>query len=418
MWRRRPAASLRLCPPGGDNSVRWRHGMLSVPWRHRVVAGNFRDRNICEEFTSSPLDVHEIKRANAHRHRLKRANAHPDSQDNDTSRPAIYHRLLWSDRDGARRDAGGRTVRIATRGRRSDGAVALGQEEAREPELADTGGIPELSVMASGCLGLVSFPREPGRVSLERLRALYPGLLPALCRHPGIGFVLVRSEQEGAVVLGPRGTHHLEGDRVEGEDPLAPFGPNAAGHVRRTDAFPDCADLMINSAFDRRQARSRPSRSWSAPTAAWGGPSRFPSSCIRPTSSGPRWRWSAPNVSTGYFAVGSGGSDTPATRPRWTRRGKHPQLHLRRQLLHPPRELAWRIAQRPRTQAMQKPRIERPPMDGDDDLRLDQGRRARRSLGIHVSRPEPGPQPQIGSSARSIPSSERMPSKRSVSPAK
>ena len=146
--------------------------------------------------------------------------------------------------------AGGRTVRIATRGRRSDGAVALGQEEAREPELADTGGIPEISVMASGCLGLVSFPREPGRVSLERLRALYPGLLPALCRHPGIGFVLVRSEQEGAVVLGPRGTHHLDGDRVEGEDPLAPFGPNAAEHVRRTDAFPHCADLMINSAFD------------------------------------------------------------------------------------------------------------------------------------------------------------------------
>ena len=146
--------------------------------------------------------------------------------------------------------AGGRTVRIATRGRRSDGAVALGQEEPRDREPADAGGIPELSVMASGCLGLVSFPREPGRVSLERLRSLHPDLLPALCRHPGIGFVLVRSEQEGAVVLGPRGTHHLDGGRVEGEDPLAPFGPNAAEHVRRTDAFPHCADLMINSAFD------------------------------------------------------------------------------------------------------------------------------------------------------------------------
>ena len=92
--------------------------------------------------------------------------------------------------------------------------------------------------------------REPGRVSLERLRSLHPDLLPALCRHPGIGFVLVRSEQEGAVVLGPRGSHHLDSNHVEGEDPLAPFGPNAAEHVRRTDAFPHCADLMINSAFD------------------------------------------------------------------------------------------------------------------------------------------------------------------------
>ncbi len=146
--------------------------------------------------------------------------------------------------------AGGRTVRMATRRQRSDGAVALGQEEPHDREPSDAGGIPDLSVMASGCLGLVSFPREPGRVSLERLRSLHPDLLPALCRHPGIGFVLVRSEQEGAVVLGPRGTHHLDGNRVEGEDPLAPFGPNAAEHVRRTDAFPHCADLMINSAFD------------------------------------------------------------------------------------------------------------------------------------------------------------------------
>ncbi|HWI97297.1 MAG TPA: phage holin family protein [Solirubrobacterales bacterium] len=146
--------------------------------------------------------------------------------------------------------AGGRTVRIATRGRRSDGAVALGRDEAGEPKSTDAGGIPELSVMASGCLGLVSFPREPGRVSLERLRSLHPDLLPALCRHPGIGFVLVRSEQEGAVVLGPHGRHNLDSNRVEGEDPLAPFGPNAAEHVCRTDAFPHCADLMINSAFD------------------------------------------------------------------------------------------------------------------------------------------------------------------------
>jgi hypothetical protein len=36
---------------------------------------------------------------------------------------------------------------------------------------------------------------------------------------------------------------------VEGEDPLASFGPNAADHLRRTDAFPHCADLMVNSTY-------------------------------------------------------------------------------------------------------------------------------------------------------------------------
>jgi uncharacterized membrane protein YvlD (DUF360 family) len=145
--------------------------------------------------------------------------------------------------------AAGRTVRRATRDRLADGAVVL-DEEAREEMAASRGGeLPELSVMASGCLGLISFPREPGRVSLERIEALYPRLIPALREHPGIGFVLVRSEKDGAVVLGPRGTHFLDSGRVEGEDPLEPFGPNAADHVRRSDGFAHCPDLMINSTY-------------------------------------------------------------------------------------------------------------------------------------------------------------------------
>jgi uncharacterized membrane protein YvlD (DUF360 family) len=144
---------------------------------------------------------------------------------------------------------GGRAVRVATRGRVADGAVMLDEQAQREKGSAAADEVPELSVMASGCLGLVSFPRLPGRVSLEQIEALYPALIPALRSHPGIGFVLVRSEAHGALAIGGAGTNHLDADRVVGEDPLAPFGPNAARHVRRTDAFPHCADLMINSAY-------------------------------------------------------------------------------------------------------------------------------------------------------------------------
>src|SRR5262249_39823405 len=35
----------------------------------------------------------------------------------------------------------------------------------------------------------------------------------------------------------------------EGEDPLAPFGPNAKHHVARTNAFPHCPDIMVNSRY-------------------------------------------------------------------------------------------------------------------------------------------------------------------------
>jgi uncharacterized membrane protein YvlD (DUF360 family) len=116
-----------------------------------------------------------------------------------------------------------------------------------EPEAQDE--TPEVSVMASGNLGLITFPRLPGRATLEQIERERPGLVEALRTHPGIGFVLVRSEADGAVVLGPAGRRVLGSGAVEGEDPLAPYGPNAALHVARTDAFPHCPDLMVNSRY-------------------------------------------------------------------------------------------------------------------------------------------------------------------------
>jgi uncharacterized membrane protein YvlD (DUF360 family) len=139
--------------------------------------------------------------------------------------------------------AAGRAVGRATRGRTEEGAVLIGEEKRGKREL------PELSVMASGCLGLVTFPREEGRVTLERIEQRWPELIPTLREHPGIGFFLVRSEARGATVIGGRGTNYLDEVRVEGEDPLAPYGPNAARHVKRTDRFPHCPDIVLNSTY-------------------------------------------------------------------------------------------------------------------------------------------------------------------------
>ena len=135
-------------------------------------------------------------------------------------------------------------------------AGATGAEPGEVVELGDDGDeaesgearVPEVSVMASGCLGLVSFPREPGRLTLERLAELYPRLVTALREHPGIGFVLVRS---ASTARGPRpGRHQLPRPRRgRGADPLARFGPNTAGHLRRTDSFAHCPDLVVNSEY-------------------------------------------------------------------------------------------------------------------------------------------------------------------------
>src|SRR5262249_17541668 len=86
--------------------------------------------------------------------------------------------------------------------------------------------------------------------TLEEIDDKHPRLIPALTEHPHVGWVLVRSEQHGPVVLGSSGAHYLTHGRVEGDDPLAPFSPNAPQHLRRTDGFEHVADLMAGSFYD------------------------------------------------------------------------------------------------------------------------------------------------------------------------
>ncbi|MFF3871336.1 phage holin family protein [Streptomyces sp. NPDC001978] len=105
-------------------------------------------------------------------------------------------------------------------------------------------------VLASGNLGLVSFPDVPHRMTKEEIDARHPALLTTLANHPGIGFLLVRSEQHVGVVLGAYGAE-IPLDRLDEQPgPLAAFGPGAADAVRRTHAFPHTADIMVNSWYD------------------------------------------------------------------------------------------------------------------------------------------------------------------------
>ncbi|MCW2996691.1 MAG: rane protein of unknown function [Solirubrobacterales bacterium] len=109
----------------------------------------------------------------------------------------------------------------------------------------------DVVVLGSGNLGLVYLMEQPRRrLTLEEIDERHPRLVPALREHPHVGWLLIHSDRCGAVVLGPHGTRYLEEDRIEGEDPLAPFSPNAADHLRRTDGFTHVADIMVGSFYD------------------------------------------------------------------------------------------------------------------------------------------------------------------------
>ncbi|MEU6464086.1 alkaline phosphatase family protein [Streptomyces sp. NPDC046976] len=105
-------------------------------------------------------------------------------------------------------------------------------------------------VLASGNLGLVSFPDVRHRMTKEEIDARHPALLSTLANHPGIGFLLVASVAHDGVLLGPGGIEIPLADLDREPGPLARFGPGAVAAVRRTHSFPHTADIMVNSAYD------------------------------------------------------------------------------------------------------------------------------------------------------------------------
>jgi uncharacterized membrane protein YvlD (DUF360 family) len=128
---------------------------------------------------------------------------------------------------------------------------ATGRPGAPPPDGSKSGvGDREVVVLGSGNLGLVYLMDAPRRMTLEEIEERHPRLIGTLREHPHIGFLLVRSAAHGPVALGGGGTHYLAEGRVEGDDPLAPFSPNAPEHLRRTDGFAHTADIMVNSFYD------------------------------------------------------------------------------------------------------------------------------------------------------------------------
>jgi uncharacterized membrane protein YvlD (DUF360 family) len=129
---------------------------------------------------------------------------------------------------------------------------AVGEATGRTPAKRPKNDVSDrqVAVLGSGNLGLIYLMDAPRRLSLEEIDERHPELIPALRAHPHIGWLLVRSGEHGAVVLGPRGAAYLDEDRVEGEDPLAPFPATAARHLKRTDGFRHVADIMVGSFYD------------------------------------------------------------------------------------------------------------------------------------------------------------------------
>jgi uncharacterized membrane protein YvlD (DUF360 family) len=128
------------------------------------------------------------------------------------------------------------------------GAGAAKSAKAPKQDVSDQ----DVIVLGSGNLGLIYLMEEKRRITLEEIEERHPRLLPALCQHPHVGFVVVESSEHGPVALGGGGRHLLRDGVVEGEDPLAGFAPGAARHLERSAGFAHAPDIYVNSFFDPR----------------------------------------------------------------------------------------------------------------------------------------------------------------------
>jgi hypothetical protein len=122
------------------------------------------------------------------------------------------------------------------------------QEATREPEFP-AGPVAPLLVLSSGNLALLYLTRKPERQDRAGIERAYPGLIDGLAVHPGIGLVVVDSD-EGPIAFGGQGRHRLRDGRVDGVDPLLPYGPHARGDLLRHQATANVGDLVLISAVD------------------------------------------------------------------------------------------------------------------------------------------------------------------------
>ncbi|MFC3502463.1 alkaline phosphatase family protein [Micromonospora krabiensis] len=141
----------------------------------------------------------------------------------------------------------GAATRAAVRARSDGHEVALGPAD-REAEAASRTD-PETVVVASGNLAMIYLPRHPGRLSRERIDAAAPGLVDGLTAHPGVGVVVVDTAA-GPVAVGRDGRHRLRDGHVDGDDPLAAYGPRARWDLLRHQEMDHVGDLVVISAVD------------------------------------------------------------------------------------------------------------------------------------------------------------------------
>nr|WP_088538666.1 phage holin family protein [Methanobrevibacter sp. 87.7] len=108
----------------------------------------------------------------------------------------------------------------------------------------------EVIILGSGNLALIYLTQWPRRLYYEEIVEFFPNLIPGLIKNKYIGFILVNSTIKGPMVIGEGGIYYLNSGEVKGENPLKVYGKHAEYHLKRTNSFKHCPDILVNSFYN------------------------------------------------------------------------------------------------------------------------------------------------------------------------
>ena len=119
-------------------------------------------------------------------------------------------------------------------------------KEEEKQELSDS----EVIIMASGNLAMIYLTQWNHRLTYEELNNLFPELIPEIIKNEYVGFILVRSSENGDLAIGKDGIYYLDSGKIEGSNPLEGFGDNIVRHLKRNSSFKYTPDILVNSFYD------------------------------------------------------------------------------------------------------------------------------------------------------------------------
>lgn len=107
----------------------------------------------------------------------------------------------------------------------------------------------DVIVCASGNLAQIYFTALEERATLQTLEEEFPGFVSNLVAHEGVGFAIIIDEKRGPVLLGKEGAVELRTGKIDGQNPLAPYGREKirVKQLLRLAEYPSSGEIILIS---------------------------------------------------------------------------------------------------------------------------------------------------------------------------